>query len=743
MSKSFLSLRSFQRAAVVLFVFSLVCTQIPLFDYLGFEFSALTAIIASFLTGLVTLSICLNSATNGAGIFHASTRASLALLSIPFIAMSLNAFFVKNCSYAEGAIFFLLSPLMAVLFANAFACLIATSVDRWNKTLFVFFFVLVLLHIPFVTFTGIQIFAFNPLVGFFPGFTYDETLDVTTRLFVYRIGTMFQIILIWMIADWVREKKRSRLTWKETVTVKGRWMAGGLSISLLAMLWLSDELGLSSSAKHVQDQLGGEIESEHFVITYPSSLALSRARELALLHEFYFSRLSNELRVNPRRKIQSYVYLSAEQKGRLVGASRTNISKPWLWQIHINLGDVESSLKHEMVHVMAADFGFPLLRIGPNSGLIEGLAVAVERTTYESVVHRTAAEVFAVGVRPDIESMFSWTGFFRAYAGVSYTLAGSFCRYLIDRYGLRRFKRVYRSGNFTAHYNRELSQLVVEWKEHVAKIDIEEAEKVKAAYLFKRPSIFGKECARVVANMNAETRSLYSRQDYAGALVSSSKSLERTTSVEAIFQKTNSLVRLKQYQEAIDFAEMKLGDNSIAHAVIPLNLALADAYWAAGSKEKALEACQRLLALHINLSLDEACALRLQALISHAEHLRPYFIQEIPDSVRIEFFQNALQRSKDDFLASYLLGRELSSREKYRDAIDAFSSMKDMNFSLLEYLRERRLGFLYFKIGEFQKAKLHFWRSLNEVSNEAYFIEVDEWLKRCDWMQEHAAKPNL
>ncbi|MBI3005388.1 MAG: hypothetical protein HYY49_08220 [Ignavibacteriales bacterium] len=746
-SKSYHSIRSFQVAAAVLLAFSLACAQIPLFNYLGFEFSALTSIVASFLAGFVSLSLCRQHTSLGEKkaeiLFSETTRASLLLLAIPFVVMSLNALVVKNCDYLDGATFFLLGPLPAVLFANAFACLIASIVERWNKTLYVFLFVCVLLHIPVVTFTGIQIFAFNPLVGFFPGFTYDETLNVTTRLLSYRVQTLIQVALLWSILHVVQKRKTTRLSLVESVSSKERWLAMGLMLVLASMMWFSDDLGLSSSTEYIRGQLGGRIETEHFVISYPTTIRQSRAREIALQHEFYYARLSNELRVNPKRKFHSYVYFSAEQKGRLVGAWRTNITKPWLWQIHINQGDIESSLKHELVHVMAADFGFPLFRIGLNSGLTEGLAVAVERTAYESVVHRTAAEVFAVGVRPNIENMFSWSGFLRAYPGVSYTIAGSFCRYLIDRYGLRRFKRVYRTGDFIAHYNRGLGELIDEWKEYLARFTITDAEMVKAAYLFRRPSIFGKECARVLANINAQTRSLYNRREYVDALESSSSSLQKSTNIEAVFQKTNTLVRMRHFQEAIDFAEEKLTDSTIAHALFPLRLALGDAYWAVGLKERAVDSYQRILASHVNLTLDEACALRIEAAFSGGQHLQPYFIEENSDSGRVQYLQSVLRRNNADLLAKYLLGRELASREEYSEGIDALSSIGKMNLSVLEYLRERRMGFIYFKLGEYQKAKVHFWRSLNEITNEAYFIEMDEWLKRCDWMEENAEKPNL
>ena len=51
-----LSSRSFRISLSVLIVFSLVCTQIPLLNYLGFEFSVFMGIVGSFVAGLLTLS---------------------------------------------------------------------------------------------------------------------------------------------------------------------------------------------------------------------------------------------------------------------------------------------------------------------------------------------------------------------------------------------------------------------------------------------------------------------------------------------------------------------------------------------------------------------------------------------------------------------------------------------------------------------------------------------------------------
>ena len=749
MAHRYSSLLSFRLGSAVLAVFSLICTQIPLFDYLGFEFSALTSPLVSFVSGLVTISIFrkwqISEGIDSRRLLEDSTQSSLLLLLIPFSIISLNALIVKNCAFAEGAIFFLLINLPAVLLTNSIASLFCMASRRFVRTLFTIVFLALLSQIVIVTFTGPQIFAFNQVMGFFPGFTYDESLSVLPRLLLYRGETILLVALLWVVTEAVGEKrKRPDSTWREIVSSWREWTATAVVVLLAAFTWFSDDLSLSSSSAHVQHELGGQTETDHFVLSYPAGLKHSRVEDLKSLHEFYFDRISRELRVNPTRKIHVYIYKSAAQKGRLVGAGRTNISKPWLWQLHINLDDVESSLKHELVHVMAAEFGFPLLRIGPNSGLIEGLAVAVERVSYDAPIHLTAAEVFAVGVHPNMEGIFSISGFFNVHPGVSYTVAGSFCRYLMDQFGLRRFKRVYRSGDFQSVYGKSLEGLITEWRRYLEKFSIKESQKQRAEYLFKRPSIFGKECARTVANMNAETRSQYSRKDYAGALASANRSLERSANVEAIFQKVNSLFRLHQYTEAIDFAEAKLKDSTFAHDLLPLFAVLGDAYWASGDKNRAIDAYQLLLSTHLSLAVDEACAVRLETMFhpKTSAELKTYFIDDMTDSARVDFLRSKTAKEAAG-ITRYLLGRELGAKENYHDAIEVLSGKWALGLPELEFVRQQRMGKMLFRLGEYQKAKIHFWESLNFISNEAYFSETDEWLKRCDWMQEHSIKPNL
>lgn len=743
--KKHFSSRSFRVILVLFFFISLVCTQVPLFNYLGFESSALTAVLGGFLSG-VLLVMNWNSADRGRpssfGRFATeSLLVSLLLLSVPLVVLSANALFVKNCSLSQGLLLFALMPVPAIVFSNALALLISVTLRRWRKIVFTAAYLLVLSHILVVTFVTPQIFAFNPIPGFFPGITYDESLSVESRLLVYRIGTLAAAGVLFIAARIVFRRKEMQGGEETRLPVRvGEVMGGAVLVVFVSWLFFfSNELGLSSSRSFIQEKLGGRYETDHFVIVYPlDKLDGRQIKRVAQLHEFYFTHIGRVLRVMPERKIQSFLYGSAEQKGRLIGAAGTDIAKPWLWQLHINLGNLERSLKHELVHVMAADFGFPLLRISFNSGLIEGLAVAVEQVEYDETIHRLAGQINAIGHAPDIRSLFTVSGFFKAHGGTSYILAGSFCRYLIEKYGVRRFKSLYRTGNFGTLYNKDLDDLIEEWRRSISHPPPSRDDLSKAVYLFKRPSIFGKECARVIANLNNETRSLLRSRKFEEALASSRRSLDLTKSSEAIIHHATALFRLRNYEEAVRFCREQLADSTIAHTLLPLHLTIGDALWSLGRIGEARAEYERLYGFHLGLSWDEASAVRIAALSEprRAAALRDYFVSDMIDSGRVEFLKSASLLNRRDPLRLYLLGREMIVARNFSEGLEALLSTRIMNAPILEFLRHQRIGVAYFELGSYEKAKVFFWESLNFTLKQSHQIEVGEWAERCEWMEE-------
>src|SRR5690606_36972577 len=104
-------------------------------------------------------------------------------------------------------------------------------------------------------------------------------------------------------------------------------------------------------------------------------------------------------------------------------------------------------LRHELAHVVAGEFGDPLFGVAArrvlglplafNVGLIEGIAVAADWPDHfvrPLTPHQSVKAMLELGVAPPVEKLLS-TGFFQFSAARSYTVAGSFLRFLLETRG--------------------------------------------------------------------------------------------------------------------------------------------------------------------------------------------------------------------------------------------------------------------------------------------------------------------
>jgi tetratricopeptide (TPR) repeat protein len=731
--------RAFQISTFVLVLLAIVCTQIPLLNYLGFEYSVLTVLFAGYISGILTLMFWKQMLPeNKSDVWRfigKSALLSFVLIAIPFLISLANAVFVKNCSLGDGAKLYALIVAPGVFFCISIALCVGILVGRWHKTIFTLLFILILCHIPYVTIFRPQVFAFNPIIGFFPGFTYDETLQVTQRLLTYRLAVAAAAGCLLAGSVWlwqIRQNKKDTIhSARLELPLAELLLVALLAPAVVIVFTLSDRLGFSSSENFIRQKLAGHYATAHFDIVYSAgSIKRERIEQIGRLHEYYFDKLTAELKIHPHEHITSFLYATPEQKGRLIGAMYTDLTKPWLRQMHINLADVESVLRHEMVHVLAAEFGWSPMKIAPNSGLIEGFAMAMGRTAaIEEPLHRAAALVFASHAQPDLASLFTFSGFIRANPSISYTLAGSFCQFLIDSFGIDHFKQLYTTGDFRSTYDRDMTSLLTPWQSSIHRIPLDGSDSTKALYFFRRPSIFGKECARVIANLNAETRDLLNRHEYEKASLSAERSLQLSRTSEAVSLKASALFEMRRFKEYIEFVNAQLRDSTTGYTLLPLHLRLGDASWAMDSIPKATYEYEFMSRLHMNSAYEEACALRMEALknVQERGELRIYFTYSMEDTVRIA----RLERLTSP-LARYLLAREYAAKERYLESSRLFESVRPMESKTLEFFRLRRLGKVWFELKDYEKAKTVFSQALPLAPNVFLQLDQKEWLDRCE-----------
>jgi len=231
---------------------------------------------------------------------------------------------------------------------------------------------------------------------------------------------------------------------------------------------------------------------------------------------------------------------------------------------------------------------------------------------------------------------------------------------------------------------------------------------------------------------------------FADALVSAEKSLGKTMSTEAVYQKTTALIRLGKYSDAIAFAQSRLEDSTAPSSFLTLNYYLGDAYWGADSLDAAMKVYGELLRAHLSSSWDESITLRQEIALKPAlaRALKPLFLSTVADSARLSSLEILVQTFPEEPIPKYLLAREKVSMERYDEALQLLDGARTFDSPILELARQRRLAQVAMTLGHYQKSKMYYWQSLNHVYREAQSLEIEEKLRFCDWMDEFGRRSN-
>ncbi|HTO94838.1 MAG TPA: hypothetical protein VMM80_10680, partial [Bacteroidota bacterium] len=614
-----------------------------------------------------------------------SALANVLVLGLPLLVMALNAFAVRNCSMAQGLAFFLLLPVVSALFGAALGFFSAVLSRRGWAVIILLGMVLLGYSFALGYFTP-AIFSYNFLYGYFPGLTYDEAMSVTRTLVLFRCVTLFAAsMLVWCAIGVLADGGKRRgfvsglgLLGAALIARERRVRAAAIVCALGGLYLFRCDLGFESTSAYIRRTLGGEMRTEHFVLYYaPSSFTPVELEQAAREHEFRLDQVRRALDVPAGKVIESYVYPSAEVKQRLIGAGNTDITKPWSGQIHISRQSLEGSLKHELVHAIAAPMGLPLIGASLSTGLVEGLAMAVDGEWGNRTLHEYAAMLRRAEIAPPIEEIMSLWGFASHHSSVSYVLAGSFCRYLIDRYGMHRMSLLYRTLDYRDIYGRSLTGLAREWEGYLDGVELYDEDQDCVDALFRRPTIFGKVCARVMAERTLEARRAFAAKKFAVAESLYARIWGAGRGIDALSGYIGSALRLGRtdlLRSVMD--SVVLADERPAR-YLALFIPIGDAYWASGERDKAYALYDRVYQADLAEGYTEAAALRLLALEEdpHGRIYLPLFLADVSDSARVAVIDSLGALGEGSRLLDYMKGRALLHEGAFQDVVAALQKL--------------------------------------------------------------------
>jgi hypothetical protein len=185
------------------------------------------------------------------------------------------------------------------------------------------------------------------------------------------------------------------------------------------------------------DALSRRIVTAHFVFRLAENDNVDVAWQ-----ETYHAWAAAQLGVDPP-SIEYNKYRNRAHMGAITGNGNTNgYAEPSSLKLHT----IWPTDNHEVVHVYAGPWGFPVALF------VEGLAVAYSTNPAASdfvarwnstPVHELARRFRASGQLPAIADLAETNAFRGRDAGITYPVAGSFVRFLVDTEGIGQMRRLY------------------------------------------------------------------------------------------------------------------------------------------------------------------------------------------------------------------------------------------------------------------------------------------------------------
>ncbi len=521
--------------AALLALVAFVLAMVPLFGVLGFEFAFAMAFAASVAgadlgaaavrrlraTPALPLSRALPPLRVVFELFGRVALAHLALLAAPLGIIAANALRVQTCDWGFGLLAYAALPGMSLVVATGIgiACGFAAGERKVLRWLAPYLALIALAaHGVWRFCAAPPVFSYNPLCGYFPGNLYDDHIVLAAPFYWARVYQLVWLCaLLAAAAVWTDVPSLAMARHARPIGHRRKAAALALAAGTCALaLWShSGSLGFRVDTEDIAEALGGRHETEHFVILYPRGGEIERDIELiAEDHEFRLAQVERMFGVEVPGRITSLYFRDAEQKFRWIGARNVYMAKPWRKEIYVHHESFPHEvLRHEIAHVVAGELGDPLFHVSVRSvaglpilfnvGLIEGIAVAADwpdRFTRELTPHQAVKAMIALDMLPPLEEMLS-TRFFAFSSARSYTVSGSFVRYLYERRGgAGPLGRLYRSGgDFELAYGEALPELARGWLDEIAATDLPPGTAEVVRERFRRRSIFRQVCPHAVA----------------------------------------------------------------------------------------------------------------------------------------------------------------------------------------------------------------------------------------------------
>jgi hypothetical protein len=524
---------------LIVILFNLVLLKLPLTSVFGYEFSVLNSILLVLISGYLLISF----RNKNENYLKQILTISPLLLFIPLIISLLNSLLTTTCSIIDGFLFYLVITVPAIIIGSSLGLLSFYISPKYPRIVFNII-LLIMVSIPVIEiYYNPQIYFYNPLIGYFPGTIYDEGLRVTWKLIYYRTFNLILFIFIFFSLGLILKNKikLSRILFLTIILVL-----------VSVFIFCSPYFGFSTTKKSTESLLKGKYYTKHFEIIYDTSIDTTYLKNVIINHEFYYFDLKKFFQEEPDRKITSFIFKDNKQKGAIFGSENADVAKPWLYQIYTTAGNYDNTLRHEIAHIFTASFGTTPFKIAKNfnPALIEGIAEAAAPLYNTWYIDQIASIAYNNNYKLSLVDLYSGFRFFGQTSGLSYVYAGSFTNYLINRFGIEKFKVWYKGGSFSNTYGLDLKIMESNYYNYLEQLGFTN-KKNTAQFYFGRQTIFSKFCPRYIASQLLIGWNNFNNDNFIEAESVFSSINNLTQNYSALYGLLLSKVELKKEKEAL------------------------------------------------------------------------------------------------------------------------------------------------------------------------------------------------
>ncbi|MCB9477286.1 MAG: hypothetical protein H6685_10470 [Deltaproteobacteria bacterium] len=760
-------------AAAVLGVGTVAQCLVGLFGIPGYEAAQIQAFYFALVAGPLAIALTNRRAKDGVALpvpaqFGSSLTAALTLLAIATAMLLVSGFVRRACEIPTNLLWTLWLPAVSTILAVAWATFLRTLLGstRWTYAAYAILVAGNVFHELWIVWSRPVVFAYNALLGYFPGPVYDDVVSVTTPLIASRgFALSLAVVLVAAASLWQRWRDPSRGA-AHPLTMPAAALA---SVVCVALAIGAEDIGTEASRARIQHELGGKVVGPHVTMYYPEDLTDAEVRRQLIDLEFRFEQQSKFLGIADAPRVTAYYYRDADEKKRLMGAGDTQMADCSNREMHMNIEipPPHEVLKHEIIHVLAGPWGIESLGFSRVVGMTEGLAVAAEVWRDDYTIPQWAAAMKRVGRLPSIAKIAGPLGFWRLSGSRSYLAWGGFVTWLVENFGMEKVKQVYGDGDFEAAFGATLPALARQWETYLDTVPTPDDLLRTAAYKFFRPSLFEGRCARVVGRLRAEGFEAAAKGRYRRATEDFAKAYDYSGGDPRYLRyQMSTLVASREYDEAWQIAQQVLDAEGadLITSPPPGQLATGDLYaatqaldtqadiaWLRGDDAKARalytiirdrgvsDGLRRKAAI-IVAAIDDPRVIepRVRSLaLDLAGYLRPIWVD--PDARRLDqlYLAGAADDLPDNPIPDYIIGRELEDRGAYdlattylRRALymdDGGRGLPDPAVATAAWFS---LGQSLYNSGAYAKAELHFRAPAPVLLSVGHRQLAAEWAER-------------